>query len=68
MNTSTIVMASAFGFILLLERLQKIDENYTSLFHWITLSVPLVLISLNYGLVRIYSAIIIIFWVLKFYL
>ena len=68
MNTSIIVMASAFGFVLLLERLQKIDENYTSLFHWMTLSVPLVLISLNYGLVRIYSAIIIIFWVLKFYL
>ena len=68
MNTSIIVMASAFGFVLLLERLQKIDENYTSLFHWMTLSVPLVLISLNYGLVRIYSAIIIIFWVFKFYL
>ncbi len=68
MNTSTIVMASGFGFILLLERLQKIDENYKSLFYWITLSVPLVFISLNYGLIRIYAAIIIIFWTLKFYL
>ena len=66
MNTSTIVMASAFGFILLIERLQKIEMDYKNLFNWITLSIPIILISLNYGLIRVYSFTLLILWIINF--
>ena len=63
----TIVIASALGMMFLIERLQKIDINQNQLFSWLSLSLPIVFISLNYGLIRIYASLIIIFWFLKFF-
>lgn len=66
-NSMTIVIASALGMLFLIERLLKIDSDYKNLFTWFSLALPLVFISFNYGLVRIYATLILFFWFIKFY-
>ena len=40
--------------------------DYKNLFNWITLSIPIILISLNYGLIRVYSFTLLILWIINF--
>ena len=67
-HTMTQVMVSALVFLLLIERLQNLEFNYTSNIAWLSLGISFTLLIFHYVPVIIFSLIFILFWLLKFFL
>ena len=67
-HTMTQVMVSALVFLLLIERLQNLEFNYTSNIAWLSLGISFTLLIFHYVPVIIFSLIFLLFWFLKFFL
>tara|TARA_B100001093_G_C26842553_1_gene1021260 strand:+ start:1468 stop:3348 length:1881 start_codon:yes stop_codon:yes gene_type:complete len=66
-NTMTVLIISFMVFLFFIERLQKLTIDYTSNISWFTFSIAFSLVLIHYSLGRIFSIILLFFFILNLY-